>query len=353
MAFFQNPDEVTLAVGQGILDSPSALTRQAIAVLCGDPDAMAGFVMGYGTFVLGGLAGPSVARSFRALATVGDEARFLPLADDLVPCVNSFSADTPVATPDGTTPIGDIRVGDVVRGYDEATGTTGSFTVTAVISHTDLLVLDLTLDNETLTTTPEHPFYAMLRGWTDAEDLRTGDSVRRLDGTYGRVNETIVVRKPQVMYNLTVATAHTFFVGGEGWLVHNTYRCFPEGSPSSTGISLAAKADALYVDNLGFWEKKHTTIAVTELDGITYVTVNGDADTRAIPKIDQAATDKGWVFIPNHYGKTSHAEKFLYEYLNSQPTHIGISHRKGPCPEICKPFFENLGVEIKYNNDWK
>ncbi|MFC6593121.1 hypothetical protein ACFP81_15010 [Deinococcus lacus] len=23
------------------------------------------------------------------------------------------------------------------------------------------------------------------------------------------------------MFNLTVATAHTFFVGGQGWLVHN------------------------------------------------------------------------------------------------------------------------------------
>ena len=100
-------------------------------------------------------------------------------------------------------------------------GTTGSFTVTAVISHTDLLVLDLTLDNETLTTTPEHPFYAMLRGWTDAEDLHSGDFVRRLDGTYGRVMDTAIVGEPQVMYNLTVATAHTFFVGDDGWLVHN------------------------------------------------------------------------------------------------------------------------------------
>ena len=67
MAFFQNPDEVTLAVGQGILDSPSTLTRQAIAVLCGDPEALAGFVTGYGTFVVGGIAGPALERSWYGL----------------------------------------------------------------------------------------------------------------------------------------------------------------------------------------------------------------------------------------------------------------------------------------------
>ena len=30
-----------------------------------------------------------------------------------------------------------------------------------------------------------------------------------------------VVEQPQVMYNLTVAQAHTFFVGDGQWLVHN------------------------------------------------------------------------------------------------------------------------------------
>ena len=80
VAFFQNPDEVTLAVGQGILDSPSALTRQAIAVLCGDPDALAGFVTGYGTFVLGGLITPRLLGSGqRGLLYAAEEASRPPL----------------------------------------------------------------------------------------------------------------------------------------------------------------------------------------------------------------------------------------------------------------------------------
>ena len=136
VAFFHQPDAVTLALARGILDLPAPMTASVLAALCGDDAAFADFVAGYSTFVLGGLARPSVARSFRALDTVGDDVRLLRIANDLVPCVNSFSADIPVATADGTTPISDIRVGDVVRGFDESTGTTGLCTVTAVIGGT-------------------------------------------------------------------------------------------------------------------------------------------------------------------------------------------------------------------------
>lgn len=37
----------------------------------------------------------------------------------------------------------------------------------------------------------------------------------------GRVAKVEIVDRQQVMYNLTVAEAHTFFVGQEQWLVHN------------------------------------------------------------------------------------------------------------------------------------
>ncbi len=45
--------------------------------------------------------------------------------------------------------------------------------------------------------------------------------MRKLDGTYGTVDALKVERNPQRMYNLTVYTAHTFFVGDGRWLVHN------------------------------------------------------------------------------------------------------------------------------------
>ncbi|MCQ3938097.1 MAG: hypothetical protein DPW18_13765 [Chloroflexi bacterium] len=57
--------------------------------------------------------------------------------------------------------------------------------------------------------------------------LLSGDSCRheggqKADGTTGIVWLKWNVEKAQEMYNLTVDTAHTFFVGEGQWLVHNT-----------------------------------------------------------------------------------------------------------------------------------
>jgi len=61
--------------------------------------------------------------------------------------------------------------------------------------------------------------------WTPAGQLHQGDLVRKADGTTGVVQTVEVESHAQVMYNLTVATAHTFFVGEDQWLVHNA--CTP------------------------------------------------------------------------------------------------------------------------------
>lgn len=55
----------------------------------------------------------------------------------------------------------------------------------------------------------------------EADDLKFGDEVCQADGTTGIVWLKWNVEKAQAMYNLTVDTAHTFFVGEGQWLVHN------------------------------------------------------------------------------------------------------------------------------------
>lgn len=86
-----------------------------------------------------------------------------------------------------------------------------------------------------LETTAEHPFYELESApwlavgqtegrWTDAIELQAGDWVWKADGTSGVVQAVAVVQIPQRMYNLTVDVAHTFFVGQQQWLVHNS--CF-------------------------------------------------------------------------------------------------------------------------------
>jgi hypothetical protein len=81
---------------------------------------------------------------------------------------------------------------------------------------------EVLIDDEQLETTPEHPFFTAEKGWLPAGELTIGMHVRRADGTYGLVWWAWAVHRIQTMYNLTVGTAHTFYVGQGQWLVHNS-----------------------------------------------------------------------------------------------------------------------------------
>jgi hypothetical protein len=140
------------------------------------------------------------------------------LAELEQPC--SFSGDTVVSTLRGLVPISDVEVGDLVRGYDESAAVTGFYTVTATFAHLDRTVVALTLGHDSLETTPEHPFHVEDQ-WVAAGDLREGDVVSSVQGKTGVVQRIRRFYRPQIMYNLTVAEAHTYAVGSGNWLVHN------------------------------------------------------------------------------------------------------------------------------------
>ena len=142
-------------------------------------------------------------------------------AADNIPCpVNSFSAETLVATETGLQPITEVGEGELVYAYNEATGEVGLYPVTDEIAHLDHEIVTVVIEGERIYTTPEHPF-SVNGQWIDAGNLSVGDLVRRLDGSTGDVEAITIEERPQVMYNLTVADAHTFFVGEQQWLVHN------------------------------------------------------------------------------------------------------------------------------------
>ncbi len=87
--------------------------------------------------------------------------------------------------------------------------------------------------NELITTTPEHPFYVssskivgpqqgnLGKNWVGAGHLESGDKIRTADGSSGIVLSVVNVVQPRVMFNLEVDGNHDFFVGENGWLVHN------------------------------------------------------------------------------------------------------------------------------------
>jgi hypothetical protein len=132
-----------------------------------------------------------------------------------------FAAGTPVATAEGSASIETVIVGDLVWAVDPETGATGLFTVTDVFSHHVDSLLEVVIGEDLLHVTEEHPFWVAGEGWVGAEDLEPGDCVQTLAGTCQAVVSVQVVTADTWVYNFTVVTAHTYFVGDGQWLVHN------------------------------------------------------------------------------------------------------------------------------------
>ncbi|MFJ8476404.1 polymorphic toxin-type HINT domain-containing protein [Kitasatospora sp. NPDC094011] len=153
---------------------------------------------------------------------------------DRIPGFNSFPAGTLVLMADGTTrPIEQVHVGDAVAAADPQTGVSGPRTVRATIStpndteFTDLTVAGPDGGTSTLTATDNHPFWAQNSArWTDAADLRPGDTLRTDTGAAVRVDSVRHRSASAPAYNLTVDELHTYYVlaGDTPVLVHNDGR---------------------------------------------------------------------------------------------------------------------------------
>ena len=126
---------------------------------------------------------------------------------------------------DGTRkPIEHIRVGDMVLATNPATGQTGRFPVTKLITgEGSKRLVAISAAGETVIATTQHSFWAVNKyAWIDAGDLEVGDVLRRPDGTQVAVERlrglTVVGTR---VHNLTVAGVHTFYAGVAPVLVHN------------------------------------------------------------------------------------------------------------------------------------
>ncbi|WP_426362591.1 polymorphic toxin-type HINT domain-containing protein [Streptomyces sp. E-08] len=175
----------------------------------------------------------------RQAAKLADDAAEAKASDDALEGItckrdNSFTPGTPVLMADGTTkPIEDVANGDEVLATDPETDTTKSEEVTHTIArsgekHLVELTVDLDgargTDTGKITATHNHPFWvADTKRWTNATDLKPGDTLRTSAGTYVQI--TAVERHTQQakVHNLTVNNLHTYYVlaGATPVLVHN------------------------------------------------------------------------------------------------------------------------------------
>ncbi len=135
-----------------------------------------------------------------------------------------FTAGTKVAVKDGHKNIEDIRQGDYVWAYNEATGQSDLKPVVTIMEKDIDATIALTLGNEVIETTAEHPFYTQ-SGWKDAADLTLEDQIKTKSGNWQRIEATNFLYTKKKVYNFEVADWHTYFVGTWEWLVHNI-ACF-------------------------------------------------------------------------------------------------------------------------------
>ena len=147
-----------------------------------------------------------------------------------VPQQNCFVAGTPVLTDDGLKAIEEIQPGDTVWAADPKTGEHGfKEVVQTFVNETDELV-HVSVAGEEIVTTPEHPFYAPQKGWTDAISLRAGDILVLANGEYVTIEKVQheILESPVKVYNFEVEDYHTYYAGVNSVLVHN--KCKETGS---------------------------------------------------------------------------------------------------------------------------
>jgi hypothetical protein len=194
------------AVSLGLYDPPWA-----------DSDSIAFKVGDWGSMLI------PVGAVVGAVGKLGRGARWV------VKCAFCFVAGTEVLTAEGLVSIEEIEPGDLVAAYDEATGETVFRRVEATHQRIDSPVLDLEWVDEggertSIGVTAEHPFHVEGRGWTEAGSLAAGDRIRTLAGSPVVVSALVPRQTRHVTFNLTVADFATYFVTGDGVLVHNCGR---------------------------------------------------------------------------------------------------------------------------------
>jgi Pretoxin HINT domain len=127
-------------------------------------------------------------------------------------------------------------------------GNTSARTVTARRVNEDTDLTDVTITDRdsrtsTLHTTQHHPFWDETRhAFIDAGQLTVGDELRTPDAKLVKVSNIRSFTGSHAMYNLSVATDHTYYViaGNTPILVHNCYNPANLGQTYGTNGTVVA-----------------------------------------------------------------------------------------------------------------
>ena len=220
-----------------------------------------------------------------------------------------FAAGTMIETADGDRPIEEIQIGDLVLSANPETGEIAYKPVVNTYVHVTDTVLYLTIDEEIIETTEDHPFWVEGQGWTSAKLLQPGDVVWLKDGSTQCVDDIEIVELPEgeyvAVYNFEVADFHTYFVSDYDVLVHN--KC---------------KYDTLPNRKQAFNQAKDLAGVPRSQQSVKQWTVGGDATRKSMKnyryskdaashgRFYQYDTPKGPRVIVEHTGDTKQGKHF-------------------------------------------
>ena len=171
---------------------------------------------------------------------------------------NSFDGETLVSTESGLVPISEIKIGDLVWAFNEETGEKSLQEVVHLIQGEGVKeLIDIKLQSgEYITATIGHPFYSVeAQTWVDAGDLTTHTILQNILGENLLISDLVEYKAQTKVYNLTVNNDHTYYIGVDEVLNHNTSKCsFVTANGFSTAIS--RQKQARHVRGTKEWERK-------------------------------------------------------------------------------------------------
>ncbi len=120
--------------------------------------------------------------------------------------------------------IEDIKEGDYVLACDPDTDDVSYKRVLETYVNETYELIHLTIDHEEITTTPGHPFYVKDIGLVKAGDLVEGAILVDEEGNelHLQTKKWEYLQDPAIVYNFAVEDYHTYYVGYNRVLVHNT-----------------------------------------------------------------------------------------------------------------------------------
>ena len=135
-----------------------------------------------------------------------------------------FVEGTAILTAAGIVAIEDVEPGDEVLSEDPENDERGVKRLVQTFVNETYELVHIFVETEEIVTTPSHPFWVENAEWCSAIEIRAGDILRLADGTTAKVSKTVyeVLTEPVKVYNFEVEDYHTYYVGANGILVHNS-----------------------------------------------------------------------------------------------------------------------------------